>query len=263
MTDRLHDRLTSWHTRVRAAMAGQRLDLPFAVAIMTEDLRDVYDLNLMVVVNRVPAQVLLRSIERLADASDWAHRRIEVDDPTVAGSLRAPLTAAGYIEERLVTMALRDAPTTVPASGRERSPRSAEVAEVAEHEDLARAVTAQEPWAHSEALVDQMMERERRLVRVTGARAIVAPPEAPVSRCLLLSYPSDGIVEIDAVSTLVEHRGQGWSHAVVRRAIAAARVGDAAHIMLVAAEGDWPKTWYERLGFRVVGRSSSFHRDAA
>ena len=257
MTDlgALHERLTGWHLRVRAAMATQRLDLPFAVCVITGDLPGVYDLNLVQVVAHVPPAVLLRSIERVAATAGWQHRRIEVDDPAIADRLRQPLIDAGYTEERFVTMALRGAPP-VPA----RVTRRTSVVPVDTQAALAREVTAQEPWADSDELVEQMLQRERRLARVAGGRVVVAPPGSPVSRCLLLEAPEGGLSEIDAVSTLAEHRGQGWSDAVVRRAIAEAQAGGAEHVVLVADDADWPKTWYERLGFATVGRSWAFRR---
>ena len=261
MTDdtALHARLTGWHLRVRAAMASQRLDLPFAVCVITDDLPGVYDLNLMTVTAQVPPAVLLRSVERVAATAGWRHRRVEVDSPSIADRLRAPLTDAGYTEERFVTMALTGTPSsTVAGDGQESRPTA--VIDVDEQLDLARAVTAQESSADSDELIGQLVERERRLTRVAAGRVVVAPPEAPVSRCLLLEEPEGGLTEIDAVSTLVNHRGQGWSDAVMRRAVAEARAHGTEHVVLVADDADWPKTWYQRLGFTTVGRSWAFRR---
>lgn len=257
---RLHDRLSAWHVRVRAAMASQRLDLPFAVCVITADLPDVHDLNLVHVTAHVPPSVLVRSIDRLAATAGWRHRRIEVDSPVIADGLRQPLTAAGYTEERFVTMVLTDDAAAAGADrGRMRRPSA--VVDVETQIGLSRRVTAEQPWADRDELVEQMVERERRLARLTDATVVIAPPDAPVSRCLLLVDPDSRLVEIDAVSTLVDHRGQGWSNAVMRRAIADACAGGAAHVVLVADDADWPKTWYRRLGFTTVGRSSTFSRN--
>lgn len=253
MTPSVHDRLMASHTQMRSALATQRLDLPFAVCVITEDLPAVYDCNVVTVTNPVPPGILLRSVEKVAAMAGWRHRRVEVDQPSVADRLRAALVDAGYGEEHYATMRLATAPHTLPA----RVPATA-VVDVGAHRDLARRVTAQEPWADSDAIVDQMLERERRLARVTDARAVVAPPDAPVSRCLLLRHGT--IAEVDAVSTLTDARGRGWSTAVVLRAIAEARAAGVDDVVLVADAEDWPRHWYERLGFRVVGRSSAFRR---
>jgi len=251
----LHERVTGWQLRVRAAMASQRLDLPFAVCVITADLPELHDLNFMRVISHVPPALLLRSIEQVAGTAGWRHRQIEVDSPAIADRLRGPLTDAGYTEERFVTMALARTP---PAEAPADAPTS--VVAIDAQVALAREVTAQQPWADGDEVVEQMLERERRLARVAGGRVVVAPPGTPVSRCLLLQEHRGGLVEIDAVSTLADHRGQGWSGAVVRRAIAEARASGAEHVVLVADDADWPKAWYLRLGFATVGRSWAFRR---
>lgn len=233
-------------------MATQRLDLPFATCVITDDLPDVHDLNLMVVSTAVPAHVLLRSIEQIAQRVGWSHRRIEIDDPGIAAPLRLPLLDAGYAEQRLTTMVLSDAPPADAAA------KPTAVVEVEAQAELTRAATAEQPWATRSATVEQFVERERRLARVAGARVVVAPPDDPVSRCLLV--PHEGVVEIDAVGTLEAHRGQGWSTAVVRGAIAEAVRSGADDIALVADADDWPSGWYARLGFRRAGRSLAYDR---
>lgn len=113
------------------------------------------------------------------------------------------------------------------------------------------------PALHDQ-LLDQFEERERRLGQIAAARTVVAPPDAPVSRCLLLT---DGdIAEIDEVATLSPYRRRGWSSAVVQRAIQLAHDDGLEPVMLVAGDEDWPKGWYARLGFRAVGRFSQFRR---
>lgn len=254
----VHRRILRAQARARLAMATQRLDLPFATCVITDDLPAVFDLNLMSVTTAVPPSLLLRSIEKVADTTGWVHRRIEIDDPSLATPLRAPLLAAGYTEERLVTMVLADPPQ--PSSSHESDAPAAAVVDVDAHVDLTRAVVAEQPWASGDA-VAQFVERERRLARAAGARVVVAPPDTPVSRCLLLAH--DDLYEIDAVDTLEAHRRQGLSGAVVRHAIAEAVRCDAADIVLMADADDWPISWYTRLGFHEAGRSLVFQRTPA
>lgn len=234
-------------------MATRLLDLPFAVAIVTEDLPAIYDQNLMLVEEPVPAAVLLRSIDQVAHTVGWRHRRIEIADHRIAEGLRGALLAAGYTEERFLTMVL-DGPAVTPEADR----LATAIVAIADQLDLARALHGQEPWASTAAIVDQFIRRERRLAELARGRAVVGPPDEPVSRCLLLAHGS--MIEIDAVSTLEAYRGRGWSRAVVRHAVAAARDAGAEHVMLVADADDWPMHWYERLGFGVVGTASAFRR---
>lgn len=252
----VHRRLGAWHTRIRVAMATRILDLPFATYAITDDLPDIHDLNLAMVTAPVPPDVLLRSVDRVAEAAGWRHRRIEIDDAAVADRLRDPLRRAGYTEQQFVTMRLDSGPAGMAAT----SAASATIVDIVDQLDLARAVAAEQPWADSARLVDELVERELRLARVADCRAVVAPRRDAVSRCLLLSDAD--LVEIDAVGTLRAHRGQGWSRAVVACAIAEARAATAAHVVLVADVDDWPRSWYARLGFREIGRSVAFDRPA-
>jgi GNAT superfamily N-acetyltransferase len=253
----VHARLLRSEFRIRVAMAAQRLDLPFATCVLTADLPDVHDLNLMTVTAAVPPHVLLRSIEKVAETAGWAHRRIEIDDPDLAGPLRMPLLDAGYTEQRMVTMVLTDPPLTDPPLT-DPPAIPAAVLDVDAQLALTRATTAEQPWATSSAVVEQFVERERRLARAVGARVVVAPPDEPVSRCLLLSH--DGIFEIDAVDTLEAHHRHGWSTAVMHHAIAEATRAGADDIALLADTDDWPRAWYERLGFREAGHSLAYQR---
>ena len=254
-----HERLAQATLELRTMIASRRLDLPFAVALIADDLTDVYDLNFMAVTRAVNADILLASIDRIAAEAGWRHRRIEIEDTHIADRLRKALVDAGYEEERLETMVLDHDAYHEATRGR-TSVRDAHVVAIADQLDLARKITMQAPWADSDEIVDQMIERERRLGRVGDARAVIAPPEAPVSRCLLLNHAAGALAEIDAVSTVVEQRGLGWSQTVMHRAIAAARANGATGIALVADADDWPREWYLRLGFRTVGRSSAFAR---
>jgi GNAT superfamily N-acetyltransferase len=48
-------------------------------------------------------------------------------------------------------------------------------------------------------------------------------------------------------------RGRGYATALVVSAIARARAVGCDVVLLVADADDWPRTWYERLGFVDVG----------
>jgi predicted GNAT family acetyltransferase len=74
-----------------------------------------------------------------------------------------------------------------------------------------------------------------------------------VSSCRLFS---DGATaQIEDVATLPAYRKRGYSRAVVSRAIGAA-VESHDLTFLLAADNDWPRRWYERLGFEDAGRLS-------
>ena len=252
----LHARLTGLERRIREALATRRDALPFGEMLVTGDLPLVYDHNLVLVDAPAPAHEVIATVEDRARTAGWGHRNVETADPAIADALRAEFLAAGYREERFVTMALLRPPQAaapVTATG-----ATTAVVDIAAQEPLARALLAEEPWAQRADVLDQFAERERRIARVVPARAVVAPADDPASRCLLLS---DGaLADIDAVATLTSHRGAGLSRAVMRRAVAEARADGAEHIMLVADDRDWPRQWYGRLGFVEVGRVTQFRR---
>lgn len=247
----LHDALTAVAWQRRLAMGAEGVDLGWGAAIVTADLPSVFDQNVVWVRAAADPDHVLRATEDIGADAGWPHRTIEVSDQAVAGHLRPALTAAGYAEIRNLTMVL---PVDHQPSG--ESGDTALVS-VAEQKALARALLAEEPWATSDAILDQFAQRERRLAKVTAGRAVVAPAAAPVSRSLLLS--DGGFFEIDSVMTLSEHRGKGWSSAVMQRALQIG-VGSGRPVVLVADEGDWPRQWYERLGFWSVGVLSVFRR---
>jgi ribosomal protein S18 acetylase RimI-like enzyme len=58
---------------------------------------------------------------------------------------------------------------------------------------------------------------------------------------------------IEAVMTDPDHRGNGHATALVGEAIARARALGCDVVWLLARADDWPRRWYERLGFGDVG----------
>jgi GNAT superfamily N-acetyltransferase len=248
----LHRHTVEFEQRSRAAMATSVEPLPFGAVVATDDLPDLYDNNLIQIDVAAPAPVVLETVETVARRLGWRHRNVEVADAAIAEPLAAAFASADYDTDHLVTMALLDA----PQDARPHDPLAATVVDVSAQHLLGRRLAAEQFAVTTERVLDQFAERERRLARVAGARAVVAPRHDPVSRCLLLT---DGeILDIDAVGTLSVHRGHGWSTAVMRLAIALA---EGRQVVLVADEHDWTMQWYARLGFRVVGRSVQFGRE--
>lgn len=247
----LHDSLTAVAWQRRLGMGAEGVDLGWGAAMVTADLPYVFDQNVVWVRAAADPEHVLRATEDVGAAAGWPHRTIEVSDQTVAAHLRPALTAAGYAEIRNVTMVLPVDHEPSAGAG------DTAVVSIAEQQALARSLIAEEPWATSDAILDQFAQRERRLAAVTAGRAVVAPAAAPVSRALLLS--DGGFFEIDSVMTLSDHRGKGWSSAVMQRAV---QIGVATRrpVVLVAEESDWPRQWYERLGFWSVGVLSVFRR---
>ena len=102
-------------------------------------------------------------------------------------------------------------------------------------------------------------------VRQLVDRRAAAPRAADIVR-LAVRDPASGALaskadlllrgdaaEIDDVLTLPDHRGRGYASAIVLEAVARARRAGADLVFLEAAEDDWPKDLYVRLGFETRG----------
>ena len=76
--------------------------------------------------------------------------------------------------------------------------------------------------------------------------------------CRLLGR--DDVGQVEDVSTLPDHRGRGYARAVVGTAVAASRAAGHSLTFITADEDDWPREFYARLGFELVGTVSRFRR---
>jgi ribosomal protein S18 acetylase RimI-like enzyme len=141
---------------------------------------------------------------------------------------------------------------------RERNPEAAAAAEQVD----ARAVRG----ARHEALAGRSLEVQRqvadyteRMARSTPARVLAAFAGREVAAfCALLE--GDGIGEIDEVTTLARFRRHGLGTAVVEAALQASLAEGHGLTFLVANADDWPRRWYERLGFAEIGHRWEVYR---
>jgi predicted GNAT family acetyltransferase len=122
-----------------------------------------------------------------------------------------------------------------------------------------REVLARQPYADDEETCRQLADFRAVLEREANARFHLASADGrPASVCE--RYELDGVAQVEDVNTLEEFRGRGLASAVVLAASDAARARGCDLVFLVAADDDWPKELYARLGFDEVGRSWSFVR---
>lgn len=98
--------------------------------------------------------------------------------------------------------------------------------------------------------VAQLRALGRRSVTRLNGKTFVAPLDAPGALSELRQL--DGVGEIDFVQTLEERRREGLGQAALDAALAASR--EANELTFLEADADdWPREWYSRLGFEVVG----------
>jgi GNAT superfamily N-acetyltransferase len=174
-----------------------------------------------------------------------------------AERLRPALVEAGYVRDGFVYMALRR-PAGIPAPGVEV--RELRFDEARPHRRLHLSL----PWQAGEesrypTLVDQLLELEGRAGSVVEDRWVaVAGDDALVAMCRLLSR--GGIGQVEDVSTLPEHPGRGYARAVIVAAVAASQAAGHSFTFISAHEHDWPREFYGRLGFELVGTVTRFRR---
>lgn len=91
--------------------------------------------------------------------------------------------------------------------------------------------------------------------------AVLGPDGVPVAGTQLRIDGATAAIE--AVLCDPEHRGRGLASALVADAVARARAAGCDLVWLLAYADDWPRHWYERLGFVDVGARWVAHRKAA
>jgi GNAT superfamily N-acetyltransferase len=115
----------------------------------------------------------------------------------------------------------------------------------------------------SDEVVRQLVERRevrRRgagIVQFIGART---KDGEVASWADLYADPASGTAQVEDLITAQAHLGRGHAGAVLDTALhRAAATGCDTRFLLADAE-DWPRHWYERRGFTVIGRTHSFER---
>lgn len=189
------------------------------------------------------------------------HRRVTVHDDRLGLACAASMTLAGY--ERGVELVMTHT-GPVPGAGR------GEVVELDLGPDpygpLWRALANQQrlwmPDADEET-VRQLVGR--RAARRDGAEEVlflgVHDEGGDVASWAdLYMEPGDGIAQIEEVATAEHARRRGYADAVLSGALHRAADAGCALRFLVADGEDWPRQWYARRGFTVVGRAHVFAR---
>ncbi|MEU8923624.1 GNAT family N-acetyltransferase [Kitasatospora sp. NPDC048545] len=94
-------------------------------------------------------------------------------------------------------------------------------------------------------------------VRFLGARA---RDGAVAAWADLYLEPARGIAQIEDLMTAEAHRRRGHADAVLAAALRRAAAAGCGTRFLIAESDDWPRDWYARRGFEVIGHSHGFER---
>ena len=225
--------------------ARSRIDFEYGAALFNDELRRVFDTN-FVRFERGFDELTGDIVESHADElqATLLHRKVVIPDEDAGARVAEQLKERGWRYYTLVTMAYRGTP-----------PPPARPAEEVDPMQLRP--------ARNRALDDGRRDAEarRQIVAFTELMAAVGPTRLFAARgdrseigsfCAL--FQEDGVAQIDEVTTVEKYRRRGLARAVVEGALSASLESGAELTFLVADEGDWPKEWYERLGFEPIGR---------
>jgi len=224
------------------------------VALITESLPRVWDLNLLVADPDADtgARRLADEADRVYGAAGLAFRKVIVRDEAVGEELAPGFATLGWTVESSAVMV---------HSGQQlgESPTGADEVPPATAAEVMAAFRRERPFGRDDSVLAELAEADARYTERLGARDFAAPAGGPYGASCRL-YSLEGTAEIDEVGSLLEHRARGLAGGVVRAALEASR--DAGHetVFLLADRDDWPREWYARLGFDEVGAVFEFLR---
>jgi GNAT superfamily N-acetyltransferase len=228
-------------------------------AVLDSGNPDTWDLNFLRLERpwEGDGATFVETVEEAARALGMGTPIVTIPSEEEAQRLRPALAEAGYMREGFVYMALRR-PVGGAALGVDV--RELSFGEARPH----RRVHLSVPWRSGDespypTLVDQLLELEERGGTVVDDRWFaVADGDALVAMCRLLSR--DSIGQVEDVSTLPDHRGRGYARAVIGAAVAASQAAGHSLTFISAHEDDWPRDFYGRLGFDLLGTVDRFRR---
>ncbi|WP_327369474.1 GNAT family N-acetyltransferase [Streptomyces sp. NBC_01217] len=232
--------------------AARTVELPGGFAVYDDAFAHSRANNGLLIDRAVDAEAL----PALADEAlgHLPHRLIHVLDDETGTACAGPLIRAGYAHSVELVM-LHTGP--VPAGGH---------GEVVDLDAIRLPLTRRWqdflPDADGEVIRHLVERREARrrgadIVHFIGART----QEGEVASWAdLYLEPATGIAQIEDLVTSQARLGRGHADAVLATALRLAADADCGTRFLIADAADWPRHWYERRGFSVVGRSHCFER---
>jgi hypothetical protein len=234
---------------IQDAVARERIELPFGVALRSPDLPGVFDANLTRVDgDGASAEEVLAALDRTR--GDLWFDKVFVDDEAAGDRLRPGLEQAGFDSTRLAVLAWRgDRPDS--GGAREAAPGEAHPVRVAIN-------TEELPGEYSE-YAPHLARFQERIAEEVPTHVFVAPADGEIGALCSL-YVMAGVAQVEEVSTLRARRGEGLAGAAVRAAVSAALDTAPELVFIEADEDDWVRDWYARLGFEPIGRTWRFTR---
>ena len=239
-------RALSFGTSVQIRRAVGVGDVPGGVAVLDPDFPASRDNNRLILSSPVDATTVERTVDEVAGNAGWPHRTAALAWPgscAVAGEL----AARGWTAQEFLLMARAATPT--PAPSRVEIVDQAEV-----HEFWERSWRQVLPLTGRDLdrVVGQLIGREHLNDTVLAVTDLVVREAGRVVAAGQLRV--DGATAaVDSVLTDPGFRGRGHADAILARAVDLAAAAGCDLVVLEAVAADWPRHWYARRGFEVVG----------
>lgn len=237
----------------RRAERVERLDR--ATAVFADSLPLVHDQNKALADRGVTIEdlpKLVAQVERSQSAGGLRHRKIAFEDEHACAEIGEWFRRRGWRQRPLRLMVWSGA---APGEAAVRPAREVTPSDLVAP---AHAFAAEEPWGRSAEARRQVVAGDRLTARAVSERAFaVSEGGQVVAYCRL--YWTDGIGQIENVTTLGAHRRRGYARALVSLAVRESLAMN--ELTFLVAEGaDWPRHFYARLGFEDVGGYCEFNR---
>jgi len=223
---------------------------PFGEAFVDTRLPLAHVLNSLHVDAEVDADQLVAALDDLY--AGYAHRRADIEVDATGARLAPELRRRQWRVERNVVMALR----RPRDSDGDRS--LAREVDAATHRSVDTATVREEPYGRDEKVVRQLVDMRAKLATaVPVTRWFVATADG-VDAAVTTLFSDGAVAQVEDVITLRDYRRRGLARAALTLALDAA--ADMGHelVFIIAADDDWPKDLYGRLGFDPVGHVWGF-----
>jgi uncharacterized protein (DUF952 family)/GNAT superfamily N-acetyltransferase len=245
-------RALALQTSLQVRRAAEVRDVAGGVAVLDPAFPHSRDDNCVVLTSPVDAGTVEEVATATATDAGWPVATAALRFPG-AGPVAAELAAAGWEAEELLVMARAAAP--LPGGERTEVVEQSEVHGLWERgwrRDLAGTPDLDE-------VVAQLIGREHRNGRVLAVTDVVVREAGQVVAAGQLRV--DGATAaVESVMTEPDARGRGHADAVLARLLDVAAAAGCDLVVLEADGSDWPRHWYARRGFAVVGSTWSVTR---
>ena len=234
-------RFLALHLALHTRRAAEVEDVPGGVAVTDRAFPYSYDDNRLMLSDPVDADTVVATAARVGPAAGWTRPAATLRWPT-AGEVARELERRGWEAEEMLVMA-RPAEPLPGGDAAEVEPQQ-EVHPLWERSWRAQGL--------ADDVVAQLVGREHRTDRALAVADVVVREAGRVVAAGQLRR--DGATAlVDAVLTDPQARRHGHGAAVLARAVTLAGEYRCDLVVLEAREQDWPRHWYARRGFRVVG----------